>query len=81
MRARTILQWWKVAFWCLTLALPTFVASKKAGWFVSFLGLIYLAVAITLSTVDLWHMDRRSIINVGYSFHSWTPVIFPELVR
>ena len=59
MRARTILQWWKVAFWCLTLALPTFVASKKAGWFVSFLGLIYLAVAITLSTVDLRHMDRR----------------------
>jgi hypothetical protein len=53
------LQWWKVAFLCFTLALPTFVVNKKVGWFVSFLGLIYLAVAAILSMVDLWHMDRR----------------------
>jgi hypothetical protein len=59
MRARTILQWWKAAFLCLTLAVPTFVVKKETGWFVSFLGLIYLAVATILSTVDLWHMDRR----------------------
>ena len=35
------------------------VCCEEAGWFVLFLGLIYLAVAVILSTVDLWHMDRR----------------------
>ena len=48
MRARTVLQWWKVAFLCLALAVPTFVVNKEAGWLVSFLALIYLAVAVTL---------------------------------
>ena len=60
MRARTVSRWWMAAFLCLTLAGPTvFVVNKEAGWFVSFLGLIYLAVAVTLSVVNLWHMERR----------------------
>jgi len=65
MRARTVLQWWKAAFLCLTLALLTFVVNKEAGWFVSFLGLIYLAVAVTLSVVNLWHMERRFIAGLS----------------
>ena len=60
MRARTVSQWWMAAFLCLTLAGPiVFVVNKKAGLFVSFLGLIYLIVSAILSTVHLWHMDRR----------------------
>ena len=60
MRARTVSQWWMAAFLCLTVAGPTvFVVNKKAGLFVSFLGLIYLAVSVILSAVHLRHMDRR----------------------
>ena len=55
MTAKTLSQWWKAAFLCFTLAIPTaFVVNKEAGWFVSFLGAIYLAVAVILSAVHIW---------------------------
>jgi hypothetical protein len=67
MRARTVSQWWMAAFLCLTLVGPTmFVVNKEAGLFVSFLGLVYLAVSAILSAVHLWHMDRRWKARFGW---------------
>ena len=65
MRARTVLRWWHVAFLCLTLAIPTFVVNKEAGWFVSVLGVTYLAVAVIVTMVHMWHMDRRWKARMG----------------
>ena len=66
MRARTVSQWWMAAFLCLTLVGPTmFVVNKEAGLFVSFLGLVYLAVSVIVTMLHMWHMDRRWKARMG----------------